>query len=94
VVVEVESDRNGWLVLSDRYYPGWRADINGKPARIERANVVVRAVAVPPGRHIVTFRFASTPLRAGAAISLLGWAAAASWWLAALVRSRRRPSAP
>lgn len=58
VQVEVESDRYGILVLHDAYYPGWVADVDGRPTRILRANVLFRGVEVGAGHHMVTFRFA------------------------------------
>ena len=57
VVVEADSPDGGWVVLHDIWHPWWRAEINGAPARIERANVIFRAVEVPAGRHRVRFVF-------------------------------------
>jgi hypothetical protein len=49
---------NGLLVLHDTYYPGWIAEVDGKSAPILRADILFRAVELPPGTHRVTFRFA------------------------------------
>ena len=57
VLIETENLRNGLLVLSDNYYPGWSAAIDGAPALIFRANHTMRAVKVPAGRHMVSFVF-------------------------------------
>ena len=57
VVVEADSPGGGWVVLNDLWHPWWFADIDGKAAEILRANVLFRAVAVPPGRHVVRFTF-------------------------------------
>ena len=46
------------LVLHETYYPGWVAEIDGRPARILRADVLFRGVEVPPGQRTVVFRFA------------------------------------
>jgi hypothetical protein len=48
---------DGLLVLSDVYYPGWIADVDGKPAPILRADILFRAVEIPAGSHRITFRF-------------------------------------
>jgi hypothetical protein len=69
VVVEADSPGGGWVVLNDLWHPWWFADIDGKAAEILRANVLFRAVAVPPGRHVVRFTF--RPL-AGAWAELTG----------------------
>lgn len=57
VVLEADSPDGGWVVLNDLWHPWWFAEIDGKPAPILRANVLFRAVAVPPGKHVIRFRF-------------------------------------
>jgi hypothetical protein len=69
VTLEVDSPEGGWAVLNDPWHPWWFADIDGAAADILRANVLFRAVAVPPGRHKVHFAF--RPL-AGALAQLKG----------------------
>lgn len=56
--IEVEASEQGFVVLNDIWHPWWFATIDGKPARILRANVLFRAVAVDPGRHTIRFEFA------------------------------------
>ena len=57
VVLEADSPDGGWVVLNDVWHPWWFAEVDGRPAEILRANVLFRAVAVPPGRHKVRFTF-------------------------------------
>lgn len=57
VVIDASSREGGWVVLNDVWHPWWRAEIDGKPARILRANAIFRAVEVPPGEHKVRFVF-------------------------------------
>jgi uncharacterized membrane protein YfhO len=54
-VLEVSAPREGILVVSDSYYPGWKVFVDGKEARILKANYAFRAVKVPAGRHKVRF---------------------------------------
>jgi hypothetical protein len=56
--IEVESGQPGIVMAHDIYYPGWVAEIDGKPTRVLRTNVLFRGVEVSEGRHIVVFRFA------------------------------------
>jgi hypothetical protein len=57
VQVVVDSTYPGLLILHEAYYPGWVAEVDGKPARIVRTNVLFRGVEVADGRHVVEFRF-------------------------------------
>jgi hypothetical protein len=57
VALEADSPDGGWVVLNDLWHPWWFAEVDGKPAAMLRANVLFRAVALPPGRHTVRFRF-------------------------------------
>jgi len=71
VTMSVESDRGGYLVLTDAWFPGWTANIDGRETRVERANHAFRAVKLEPGRHAVEFRYAPMSVRLGLALSAL-----------------------
>jgi hypothetical protein len=60
----IEAPERGAVIVNEAFYPGWTATIDGEPARIHRANGFVRAVAVEPGRHRVSMRFAPASGRA------------------------------
>jgi hypothetical protein len=70
--IEIEADApgGGFVVLNDIWHPWWRASVDGQPSEILKANVLFRAVIVPPGRHVVRFTF--HPI-AGALAELKGW---------------------
>ncbi|MGZ3428661.1 MAG: YfhO family protein, partial [Polyangia bacterium] len=72
VVVEAEVASAGVLVLSDAWYPGWRATVDGEPAPLLRADYALRGVALPAGRHVVEFTFRSRPAELGLALSAVG----------------------
>jgi hypothetical protein len=69
--VETDSVAPAFLVLSEIFYPGWRASIDGTAAPIARTNYVLRGVAVPAGRHRVRFVFRPPLVLLGAVISAL-----------------------
>ncbi len=55
---EVDSGAEGYLFLSDPFYPGWQAELDGEPVPILRADYAFRAVATPAGSgHTVTMTF-------------------------------------
>lgn len=58
------------LVLSETYYPGWKAYLDGKVTEIYRANFAFRAVILPPGTHNVTFVFDPFTVKTGRALTL------------------------
>jgi hypothetical protein len=67
----VRSETGGRFALSEEFYTGWQATIDGSPAAIERWSEAFQAVQVPPGEHRLAFRFRSFGLRAGSLVSLL-----------------------
>jgi hypothetical protein len=73
VTISADTETAGVLVLHDLYYPGWTAEVDGKPAPVLRVNVLFRGVQLAPGHHRVTFRFKPLTLSnlAAAAGSLL-----------------------
>jgi len=72
--LQAEIRRPSFLVLSEVYYPGWEALVDGKPAPLLRADYVLRAVPLMPGEHSVELRFRSRTFLWGLAISALGLA--------------------
>jgi Bacterial membrane protein YfhO len=76
LAVDVELDRPGHLVLVDTYDPGWKATLDGAPAVLERANLALRAVAVPAGAHRVAMAYRPASIRIGLAVSGLSLVAA------------------
>lgn len=55
--VKVNLKEDGFLALSDQYYPGWRAFVDGVETRIYETNGVLRGVKVPAGEHVVAFKY-------------------------------------
>lgn len=85
VEVRVSSDGDGWLVLSDLWYPGWRAFVDDRPADMLRADDLFRAVDIPKGEHIVRFEYSPTSFWIGLGLSAAAWLIL----LSVLWRSRR-----
>jgi hypothetical protein len=55
--IEADAPDGGFVVLNDVWHPWWRAEVDGLPTDILKANVLFRAVPVGPGTHRVHFAF-------------------------------------
>lgn len=69
VHVSTRSEKNSFLFLSDTYYPGWKAFVNGTETEIVKANYAFRAVPVPPGSQKVSFVYKPVSVLVGAIFS-------------------------
>ncbi len=57
VSLVVDAPRAGMVVVNEAWYPGWRATVDGVSRPVFRANALVRAVPVGPGRHRIRMEF-------------------------------------
>jgi hypothetical protein len=78
--IEGEFAAPGFLVLTDSYYPGWTALVNGEEAEIFKANDMSRAVGVPAGKVSVVFRYRPYSLYAGCGLAVVGVLLALGCW--------------
>ncbi len=90
IELRVSTDAPGLLMLSEIYYPAWKAYVDGAEVPVLLANHVLRAVHVPAGEHTVELRYESMALRAGVAISLAAHAALLALVVAALLCLAKR----
>lgn len=70
ITVDVDTPENGFLFLSEVYYPAWKAYIDGKPVELFRADYCERAVYVEKGKHTVLFNYESDTFKTGLSISM------------------------
>lgn len=81
----VKSEKPAYLVLARTYYPGWRAQVDGRPAEIFRANYAFQAVKIPAGEHLIELEFKPTGwsycllISGGALVSVLLGLAYGQW---------------
>lgn len=75
IELRVNLDVPGYLILTDSYYPGWSAEVDGEPATIHRADLYFRAIALEPGEHRLTLQYEPRSAYLGMAISVIAWLA-------------------
>jgi len=89
VVLEVSSRYDGILVMADSWFPGWKAAVDGRPTKILRGNLLLRAVAIPRGNHQVMFRYDPASFRLGVFMSIFAFLIAVSLGVAGPLLRRR-----
>ena len=86
ISIQTEAPAASLVVISQTHYPAWKAYVDGRPARIWRANYAFQALEVPAGRHQIRLVYEDRMLLAGAGLSGLGFLTCASLWLFAHFR--------
>jgi len=84
IELEAITPAEGYLVLSEVYYPGWKAYVDGQEERVLRTNFAFRAIYLQPGSHRVRLVFDPLSWRVGLGVSLITWLGLAAWgalWL-------------
>jgi hypothetical protein len=71
IVLETTSSESGFLFLSEVFYPGWKAYVDGKRQKILRGNYLFRTLELPSGTHRVTVVFEPASIKIGVAVTLL-----------------------
>jgi uncharacterized membrane protein YfhO len=70
VILNINTPSRGILVLSDTFYPGWKAYVDQEETEIMKANTVMRAVVMPGGKHLVKFVYDPVPFNFGLRLGL------------------------
>ena len=89
VSIRTNSNEERLLVLTDTWFPGWKASVDGVKTEILRANYLFRAVRVPKGVHEVVFTYQPASFKAGLALSLTSLCVFAGLCVWFVGRSRR-----
>jgi uncharacterized membrane protein YfhO len=92
LLLEVESSGPGLLILSENWFPAWRATVDGEEVPVLRADHTLRGVPIPGGAHRVEMWYESSVLRGALGVSLVSLFALLGASIAGLVW-RRRPVA-
>jgi uncharacterized membrane protein YfhO len=63
------------LVLSEVFYPGWYATVNGNEARIHEVDGALRGIVIPPGESRIVLKYAPWSVIVGGFLTVLAFAA-------------------
>lgn len=55
ILIKTQNIHDGFLILTDTFYPSWHAKIDNNPTKIYRADYNFRGIFVPKGEHVVKF---------------------------------------
>jgi hypothetical protein len=89
VAIEAEAPADGFLLVADTFYPGWTAQVDGIPVPVYRANLSVRGIQLPKGRHEVRFTYDAPGFARGLTITLLAISTLLIWVVGAVYVDRR-----
>jgi hypothetical protein len=81
ISIQTETPAPCLAVISQTYYPTWKAYIDGEPAKLWRANYAFQAVEVPAGKHQIQLRYEDRTFLLGALLSVTGLAACVVLWV-------------
>ncbi len=71
IELDLNMDKPGFLMLSEIWYPGWKAFDNGKETEIFRSNYLFRSIYLEEGNHKLIFSFEPQSYRLGKIISTI-----------------------
>jgi hypothetical protein len=71
IVIKTSSSQSGYLVLSEVFYPGWHAEVDGERVDVLCGNYIFRVIPIDKGEHRVDLYFISRPFRIGAVTSVI-----------------------
>ena len=77
------------LVVSENYYPGWTATVDGKPATTARADLTLIGVPLSAGAKQVELTFRSESYATGKTLTLAGLVLGLAWLAAGILLDRR-----
>ncbi len=88
IVLSSISRTDGWILIRDTWYPGWKVKIDGISTQLYRAEYLFKAVPVSAGNHRIELEYAPDLYYFGLTISVIAWLIFCVTWI---VVQRRNP---
>lgn len=90
IIVEINMDHQGFLVLSEMWYPDWNAYENGNKLELLKVNQLFRGVYLTEGKHMIKFKFEPVSITLGLIVSLLAILSYSLYLLILLFKSNKK----
>lgn len=94
ISLDVAAESPGLLVLSELYYPGWRAIVNGRPTEIYKVDGALRGIMVPRGESLIAVEYTPFSFYVGGALSLLTFSGVLTGFVLSLRKRFRESPSP
>jgi uncharacterized membrane protein YfhO len=91
-IIRSSTSADGWLVLSEMFYPGWKAEVDGQSVSPVRAYGLITAVPIAAGEHTIRYWYSPLSFWIGAIVTILTWTAALICGVSALWKRCRSRS--
>lgn len=72
IIIKTVSSKPSFLVLTDPFYPGWKATVDNRATPIYRTDFAFRGIVVPGGAHTVEFNYVPASFRYGIYVAIIG----------------------
>ncbi|MEO7359941.1 MAG: YfhO family protein, partial [Gemmatimonadaceae bacterium] len=82
------------LVVSENYFPGWNATVDGTPVEVSRADYTLIGIPLPANAQNISLRFTSAPYLRGKTITIVALLLACGAFVAGFLVDRKRPAIP
>ena len=78
-LIQIRGETPCLLTIAQAHYHRWRADVDGRPVKVWRANYAFQALEVPAGQHLVRLKYEDRLFQAGSLISILSIVGCLLW---------------
>jgi uncharacterized membrane protein YfhO len=91
ITMNVSTPKNGLLILSEIYFPAWKAMVDGKPVPLYLADYALRAIPIEKGNHEVSCYYSTEVFNKGLVLSVLSLLATLGFLIGGILSKRKIP---
>jgi hypothetical protein len=87
--ISIDANGPGWLVLTEMFYPGWRAKIDGNESRIYNGDYIFRTIPLSQGRHHIVFYYTKAIFVKGMILTVLSLLLLSAMFFSGFIRQKK-----